>query len=83
MEFNARTAPPEGQTEQEMKQDEIKGLIFAAVKLYVDDNEKAKQELLGLLGVSEPEEVIGDEPDPIEESGEPGGTDMLPDDDGA
>lgn len=54
MQFTATTKPPAGQMPLKAeKADEIKDLLFRAVKLYVQDNALARQELLDAL--SEPE----------------------------
>ena len=50
MKFNAVTAAPSGTSRN---QEQIKDLLFAAVRLYVEDNPAARQELLETLMVRE------------------------------
>lgn len=53
MQFKVNTAPPAGLPEAKARDERIKSLLFEAVSLYVEDNEEARNELLGLLS-SEP-----------------------------
>lgn len=59
MVFKAKTAPVADAIPPKVKerQDEIKALLFQAVRLYVEDNEEARQELMDMLVGSEPEEL--------------------------
>lgn len=58
MKFRTRTAAP---TDRPLpkpdRSDEIKDLLFAAVRIYVEDHEGARDELLALLGESEAGQV--------------------------
>ena len=47
--FQVATGAPDGHRKTADKDEQVKNLLFRAVLLYVEDNEEAKQELLGLL----------------------------------
>lgn len=47
--FQVATGAPDGHQKRADKNEQVKNLLFQAVLLYVEDNEDAKQELLGLL----------------------------------
>lgn len=51
--FQVATGAPDGHQKLADKNEQVKNLLFQAVLLYVEDNEDAKQELLGLLAGSE------------------------------
>lgn len=55
MVFKTTTTPPETTAAQE-RQEHIKGLLFEAVRLYVEDNEPARKELLALLNQDKSED---------------------------
>lgn len=47
--FQVATGAPDGHRKMADKDEQVRNLLFQAVLLYVEDNEEAKQELLGLL----------------------------------
>lgn len=47
--FQVATGAPDGHRKTADKDEQVRNLLFQAVLLYVEDNEEAKQELLGLL----------------------------------
>lgn len=53
--FQVATGAPDGHRKTADKDEQVRNLLFQAVLLYVEDNEEAKQELLGLL--ARPESV--------------------------
>ena len=52
--FQVATGAPDGHRKTADKDEQVKNLLFQAVLLYVEGNEEAKQELLGLLAGPEP-----------------------------
>ena len=51
--FQVATGAPDGHQKLADKNEQVKNLLFQAVLFYVEDNEDAKQELIGLLAGSE------------------------------
>lgn len=47
--FQVATGAPDGHRKTVDKDEQVRNLLFQAVLLYVEGNEEAKQELLGLL----------------------------------
>lgn len=47
--FQVATGAPDGHRKTADKDEQVRNLLFQAVLLYVEGNEEAKQELLGLL----------------------------------
>ena len=47
--FQVATGAPDGHRKTADKDEQVRNLLFQAVLLYVESNEEAKQELLGLL----------------------------------